>query len=244
MERQARYYTLTAGFLLVLALCAVLMVLAFMQDRMLQKQTYEQAAALFNLILTTREWNAKHGGVFVEMKPGEFPNPYLEDSEIIDTRGRVFTKKNPAMMTREISEYAVIDNGFSFHITGLRLKNPDNVPDPWEKEALEAFDRGETERLGVMEYGSRHHYRLMRPLTAEQECLACHRGQGYQVGDVMGGISVNVPFDDTLQAIRSNYIWMAALSAALMLFFGLILYFFIWRRVKFLACLKLQVTSA
>lgn len=37
--------------------------------------------------------------------------------------------------------------------------------------------------------------RLMRPLTTEEECLKCHRQQGYKVGDIRGGISISVPWE-------------------------------------------------
>ena len=35
----------------------------------------------------------------------------------------------------------------------------------------------------------------MRPLMTESPCLKCHAAQGYRVGDVRGGISIQVPFE-------------------------------------------------
>jgi len=36
--------------------------------------------------------------------------------------------------------------------------------------------------------------RLMRPMKMSQSCLKCHTRQGYQEGDILGGVSVAVPF--------------------------------------------------
>ncbi len=35
--------------------------------------------------------------------------------------------------------------------------------------------------------------RLMRPLITEEGCLTCHAEQGYEVGDIRGGLSVSMP---------------------------------------------------
>ena len=74
----------------------------------LRFQALETARAYFNLIQITRTWNARHGGVFIEIKEGEKPNPYLDESE----RFGVFKddlrciKVNPAYMTRMLSDIA------------------------------------------------------------------------------------------------------------------------------------------
>ena len=38
----------------------------------------ERGAALFRLLELTRDWNARHGGVYVPVTPATPPNPYLE----------------------------------------------------------------------------------------------------------------------------------------------------------------------
>ncbi len=71
--------------------------------------------------------------------------------------------------------------------------NPHNAPDAWEIRALNAFENGVAEVSEVNAVEGSQHLRLMRPLITEQGCLKCHEYQGYQVGDVRGGISVSVP---------------------------------------------------
>ncbi len=43
--------------------------------------------------------------------------------------------KNPALMTREISEYARESGDFIYHITSINPLNPNNTPDDFEKSA-------------------------------------------------------------------------------------------------------------
>ena len=49
-------------------------------------------------------------------------------------------------------------------------------------------------------------YRYMAPLKVEKSCLTCHADQGYKVGDIRGGISVE--FDTTTfdREVRANQI--------------------------------------
>ena len=79
----------------------------FMSNRrVLEREMLTRAQVHFNNILLTRQWNAQYGGVFVEKKDGMISNPYLENPDIISVDGTIYTKKNPALMTREISEIA------------------------------------------------------------------------------------------------------------------------------------------
>src|SRR5208337_2285924 len=84
--------------------------------------------------------------------------------------------------------------------TSLKPLDPDNAPDKWEQKALFAFEKGEKEANVVLCKDGEHTARLMRPLRVEQSCLKCHEQQGYNIGDVRGGISVTVPVDSIWNA--------------------------------------------
>jgi len=81
------------------------------------------------------------------------------------------------------------------HITSLNPLNPGNAPDPWEREALLAFSRGEEEVWAIDDssFAGSPHLRVMRRLVVEKECLKCHASQGYKAGDIRGGLSASVP---------------------------------------------------
>lgn len=158
-------------------------------------QMKETAKAHMNQILLTRLWNASHGGVYVEITEDTPPNPYLDDPEkvIVSTSGKRYTKLNPAYMTRQISELSGGDNRFLIHMSSLRPKNPANTPDEWEKGMLHSFDDGKEEGYGFVTKQGNKYFRYMIPMVVSEECLTCHGGEGYKVGDIKGGISMSIP---------------------------------------------------
>jgi diguanylate cyclase (GGDEF)-like protein len=180
-------------------------------QKAIEAELRSKARALFESIVLTRSWNAHHDGVYVEKVPGVESNPYLKDPDIRTVTGKHYTKKNPALMTREISELAEQRGAFQFHITSLRLLNPDNAPDAAERKALAAFEKGEKEVFLKERTGDAVYFRYMGPLYAEKQCLGCHGDQGYKVGDVRGGISIKFNITKTEQAQSLNRMITAAL---------------------------------
>lgn len=185
----------------------------------------ERGAALFSLVQTTREWNAQHGGVYVPVGDKAQPNPYLDhpgrDLETVD--GKRLTMINPAFMTRQIAELASRGDGIRLHITSLTPIRPGNQPDLWEKNALQRFEAGEPEVLElVREQADAPVHRYMAPLRVQEPCMQCHAAQGYEVGDIRGGISVSMPAgvlvarrDELLQRAAALYLVAFLLTAGL-----------------------------
>lgn len=241
MEKYVSRNIIISWLVIVAVLGAAMMWMTYRQSMLIEQQTKEQAHALFESIVLTRRWNADHGGVYVYKGPGDVSNPYLDDPDITDTKGRVYTLKNPALMTREISAIADKDSRFAFHITSLKLKNPENAPDPWERGALLRFEDGVKEVTESVDIGGKRYFRLMRPLFVEEACLRCHTGQGYMVGDVRGGISVTVPDDEHFAMMKRNSMLMAAVSIAIISTLFIVLYFFVWRMVATLSRQKLEL---
>ncbi len=154
-----------------------------------------QARAAFDKDVLYRRWNAINGGVYVPVSATTQPNPYLDvDHRDIKTPdGRQLTMVNPAYMTRQVHELGAEGDGVGGRITSLDPIRPLNAADPWETAALQAFEVGAEEFSALSEEGGEERMRLMRPLYTEQVCLSCHAPQGYELGDVRGGISVGVP---------------------------------------------------
>ncbi len=170
-----------------------------------------RAQALYSSLIITRKWNALHGGVFVEKTPGMESNPYLQNPDITAGNGKIYTKKNPALMTREISEIADKEGAFRFHITSLKPLNPNNAPDSFERQALLSFTQGKNEAITKEKSDGVTHYRYMAPLVIEQACLACHAAQGYRLGDVRGGISIRFNIEETERALMLNRLLLGLL---------------------------------
>lgn len=146
--------------------------------------------------LTFRWWAAGHGGVYVPINADTQPNPYLPptlERDIETPLGKKLTLMNPAYMMRQLTSSEWGDHGEKSRITSLKPLNPDNTPDPWERKALESFERGDKEFVEMVNGADGVTLRLMRPLMVQEECLKCHVHQGYSVGDVRGGMGVSIP---------------------------------------------------
>jgi diguanylate cyclase (GGDEF)-like protein len=204
-------------------------------NELLIQTVRHEAESYAQLIVLTRHWNAAYGGVYVEKKPGVESNPYLRelgvDSDIRTTDGRILTLRNPAIMTREISELARRDNLVEFHMVSLKNLNPENRPDDFEKRSLERFEDGEREIWHLDRSGKRPVFRYILPLIVEKPCLSCHSRQGYKLGDIRGGISIKVPAAGLISQIRTNrahIIIDAVITIGILL---AILYLFAWKLV-------------
>lgn len=184
---------------------------------------------IFEQVVLTRRWNAGHSGVYVPVTPETQPNPFLDDPErdVVTTGGLRLTKLNPAYMTRLIAELLQRESGTRLHLTSLRQIRPENLPDPWEREALEAFERGAMERSEVTGSGDEALLRYMAPVKTEEACLRCHAGQDYKAGDVRGGISVSIPYapfrvrlHDSYRAVGGIHLLFLALGLGLIAILG------------------------
>lgn len=194
-------------------------------EKLVMEQVDMQAKALFKQIVITRKWIADHGGVFVEKLPWKNASPYLKDPEIIDTKGKKYVKESPAMVTKELSKYAKEEGMYWFHITSLKLINPENAPDDFETAALKEFEsRRAKEYSKVEKTGSSYNYRYIAPLYIEESCLQCHSQQGYKTGDVRGAISVSVPMDTAMLMISSGRKGLILASAVTISLLMIVLY--------------------
>jgi signal transduction histidine kinase len=187
-------------------------------EQMIISQVDMQAKALFKQVVITRRWVAEHGGVFIKKLPWMEPNPYLRNATITDATGKRYVRENPAMVTKQLSQYAEHDQLFIFHITSLKLMNPENAPDEFETKALKAFESKQAVDASTIEKmgSSSYYYRYIAPLYVENACLECHNRQGYKVGDVRGAISVSIPMDyaRTIIALERRYMLAGAFFIA------------------------------
>jgi diguanylate cyclase (GGDEF)-like protein len=243
-DREMRNYSvflLSVSLVVILFLAGIFLGIELRSRGLIYQEVLTRARAYFQNIVITREWNADYGGVYVEKKKGMVSNPYLKDPDITAVDGKVYTLKNPALMTREISEYAAKEGLFSFHITSLKLLNPHNRPDVFERKALESFEHGTKDVFGRMKVGGRTYFRYMAPLFVKKSCLQCHEEQGYKIGDVRGGISVAFDIDETEHTLRMNALLLTAIGTAATILLLSIIYFFARRLMKKLAKAQRQI---
>ena len=117
------------------------------------------------------------------------------------------------------STYSV-RNGWDVGRTSLKLRNPDNAPDAWERSVLEDFetrklageDPARMEFYEVVRENGVTELRYMKAIPTAGLCLACHGEQvdsitkarletlypedqalGYQAGDIRGAFTITQP---------------------------------------------------
>lgn len=181
-------------------------------DHLIHDQLLHEARAFFQEIVQTRHWIINQQGLYIKMRPGIKPDPILSQVSglkdiITDQEGQRYVLRNHAVVTRMISDLAQKDQDFTINITSLTPLNPDNHPDPFEREALEKFESGAPEHYRMEGNSTWRTFRYMAPLITKQECLPCHGSQGYKPGDIRGGISIAIPANTVFGEIAETRIY-------------------------------------
>lgn len=115
-----------------------------------------------------------------------------------------------------------VRNGWDVGRTSLKLRNPDNAPDDWERSVLESFeerkaageDPAKIEHYEAVRRDGVREFRYMKAIPTAQLCLACHgenidsitmtrleklypddQARGYKAGDIRGAFTIIQPLD-------------------------------------------------
>ena len=208
------------GLALIFSYTLIFVVIIRMQHELVIGQAMQQARMLFHQIIMTREWVSDHNGLFFIKGDNAPENPYLRNSNLTTTSGVILVKRNPAMVTRELSEYASRAGYGRFRVTSLKPVNPLNSPDDFEKENLTQFSAHRIQERGelVSEKTGRT-LRYIAPLITNQSCLSCHAEHGYKVGDIRGALSITIPLtwaDQAIAQANRRLILFGAISTALL----------------------------
>ncbi len=203
-----RYGALILAAIVWSALCAVSTV-AFerLSAKRVDELARQHARAVHQTVVDFRTWNTAHGGVYVDQTPETQANPYLP--ETMGSRkgkdGETLVLIVPAHMTRRVGEISMKRDGPGIRITSLNPLRPENAPLAWEREALEIFKDGghdEFDQFTSVADVPRFHYAA--PLLTAEPCLRCHAAQGYEVGEIRGAVTVDLPAQGYLAAKTSN----------------------------------------
>jgi diguanylate cyclase (GGDEF)-like protein len=186
-------------------------------DRERENNALQSARSFFHLIVTATSWDigtdaepASSGTVSANT------SPHLAR---IDANNNIeLTHSYPAFMARLLSEITSKKNGVVFRITSLRHTSLSNKADIWEQKALQSFEEGLPEFSAYIHDGTERRYHYMAPVFTTESCLRCHKQQGYEEGDIRGGISIILP----PEKIQIN--WPLFLSHGLAAVIGIILF--------------------
>lgn len=192
------------------------------QHKVLENARLE-ADTIVNKDHAYRRWASMHGGVYVHPTEDTPPNVWLDHPrrDVVTTDGDQLTLMNPAYMARQMMALFGEQYGVKGHITSLKLKNPANVPDDWERTALLQLEHGAQTVSQTAVIDDQPYLRLLLPMYMEQSCLRCHADTGVALGGVRGGISTAVPLQrhqlvaaEELKALRLAHggIWLLGLT--------------------------------
>ena len=174
------------------------------QQELVLEQAARQARIIHKQILLTRRWVSDHNGLFFLKTDDVKANPFLIEKEIRDEEGRPYVKRNPAMVTRELSEYADREGLFQYRVTTLQPINPANAPNDFERKSLELFEQGIEEVIEIHKGQTGRTLHYIAPLYVESSCKECHDEKEYVPGDTRGGLSITIPIDWAFEDIAKN----------------------------------------
>lgn len=175
-----------------LMISAFIFFLAYDKYKDVEQLALLEAKTSINKDFAYRSWIASKGGVYVPIMKDSSPNPYLHipNRDVNTTNGMQLTLFNPAYALRQMTDHYGHLYGTKSHLTSLKVINPHNKPFPWEINALKTI---ELTRADFYEITPTKKLHYMRPFYVEQACLKCHGHQGYHIGDVRGGLSIEIP---------------------------------------------------
>lgn len=227
-----RFATQTGLVLFIFATVTVLGIYV-RTEQLVISAVRQEAHSFLDLVVATRQWNADHGGVWVTKGPGSESNEYLKilgvDPDTSTVAGTALTLRNPAVMTRELSQIVSLSQEVRFRLTSLDPVNPNSTPDAWERAQLQKFQTADSVAEEVVSENGHRAYRMMRPLVTERSCVRCHGIQGYDVGDIRGALSVSIDLTAVDAELRGNAIALGVLWIGVTGVLGFIMFGLVWR---------------
>ena len=202
-------------------------------------QHARDTSKLFNLAILHKELAHLLGnmdnrqGYVQPMSASQEDNSYsssINKPKIIASSNAFVPLANAVNIVRSVSRNELHGSGYTIHIAGIGSDNPKNRADLWEKNGLSQMTMGASDVSDLVYDGSDYYMRTMIPLTIRSSCLKCHAGQGDQLGDLRGGMSITVPINNIVP-IRSHIIKLM-IWHLLILLTGLTGLFFFYSRMR------------
>ncbi len=194
-------YNLISSALLLILFVALVYNNYRREQSLILKGSIDYARSISRQIITTRDYLARS----VKDEPAH--NPALI----------------PQVAATGIARQLTQGSNYYVRQVSLRYRNPDNRPDPFEASQLIRFrDSKLSETWQVVSENGKQSLRYLIPMVADQSCLVCHgsyetapsfvqqrfpKGHfsyGYEVGEVIGAVSVSVPMHGLYQEIGRN----------------------------------------
>ncbi|MBI4299500.1 MAG: DUF3365 domain-containing protein [Chloroflexi bacterium] len=193
------------------------------QKGQLMAMLEEQAKFLGHQVASTQEWVAEANKSGKASVP-----PPVAAIEI-------------ARIAHERTEAGAAEANYEVEMVSDTPVNPNNKPSSdFERNALRAFAEGKSEYTGINVEQGRKLFQRVTPEVASEACLTCHTNA--KVGDVLGGLVVNIPVASTDGAVRANtvlHLWLAIVQIVIVL--GVL--YFVVRKMILVPISKLRLAA-
>lgn len=157
-----------------------------------------EARAACRTDLAYNRWIASVGGIYARVTESNLPIARLARIPDRDARtadGGTLTLINPGCVVDIVHSRAHPNDATHAHIVGLGPPHADAHLDAWTRDALRELTHGKDEVSGYHAEGGTNLFRFMAALRTQDGCLKCHEGEGFQAGQLQGGIRIDVPLD-------------------------------------------------
>lgn len=197
----SRTFNFISSLLLITLFLALALSSYRREQELIIKGAVDNARTISRQIIETRDYLSRH----VTKEPEQNPNLI------------------PQVAATSIAKQLTSGSSFYVRQVSLRFRNPDNRPDNFERELLNSFKSpGQKEVWQVSREGGKKSLRYLLPMVADKSCLTCHGryeeapgfiqlrfpkehfSYGYQVGEIIGAVSVAVPMESLYSQIRHN----------------------------------------
>ena len=172
---------------LILAICWTVFFLwtNFQQKTFLVEQLRRQALGIYHYIVLSRLWISGKGGIYIK-------------------NNDQYTLVTPSEFIKQLSKLAEKRLPYSIHIAVKNAKDPDHVPDEFEKHAIEELRSAHKREVYAIKkdiHGKRL-FRYAAPLSFATECASCH--QGLLPEQIPGCIAVAISAGPLLDRFQQN----------------------------------------
>ncbi|MFP4128137.1 MAG: methyl-accepting chemotaxis protein [Desulfonatronovibrionaceae bacterium] len=130
--------------------------------------------------------------------------------------------------------------GYNFRVPKISPRNPDNEPDPLEKEVLLDLQQNYKEEVII---SNSSEIRYFKPIRLTEDCMYCHgdpKGEpdpiggikeGWKVGEVHGAFEIITSLDKTNAAIQKAQIRLGLVTAGILLVISMLVLFMVNRSI-------------
>jgi methyl-accepting chemotaxis protein len=146
----------------------------------------------------------------------------------------------PVVTAWKMIESRTEEGGFQLRVPKIDARNPDNEPDPLERDILKKFEREDLSEYYVIDKDM-NAVRYFRPIRLTQECLLCHgdpatsmalwgndegldptgaRMENWKVGEVHGAFEI-IQSLETADALLQTAVWRSLLVGGVLVLLGI-----------------------